>query len=118
MRILLVLVSLCVAFAAGDATGKGRRSSSSSVPRTQYVHGYDRADGIHVNGYYRSPGSRGSVGIARATSATAGLGGFDADDTGWAKGLSKQIDTKPAVKPECAYADVMTNEEIAVCRQE
>ena len=107
MRIVVLLILALALTQAVEAKG---RTGSSGAAKTQHVDGYTRADGTHVNGYWRSPGQRPG-GAAGGTSS----GGAPGDDTGWARGMGKQQSDDPK-GGGCVYTDVMTDADLAACR--
>jgi hypothetical protein len=99
--LILCIISSIPAFA------KGSSARSSEGAKTQFVHGYDRADGTHVNSYYRHGPS------ANSYDDSAREGG-EGPMEGGLVGVGKQ-EAKTA-HPVCEYKAVMSDAEIAACR--
>lgn len=94
---------------AGSVFARGHSAGSSG---TVSVRGYTRADGTHVSAYTReAPGSRSTA----SSSAYGGASPID-DDVNWSEGMGR----KPVSSPKtvgCVYSDVMTDDQIAACKQ-
>ncbi len=76
------------------------------------VSRYTRADGTHINGYWRSAGQRAATDGGGTTIG----GGSAIDDSGWARGMRKQQSDDPKTASGYVYKDVMTDVDLAACR--
>ena len=113
--LLSLFIAVAVAGIFPDAVAKGGSHGggghASSGGKSVHVNGYYRANGTYVEGYWRSaPGAAGGSDV---------LGPNDALPAFAAEQMTIPVSKKNAEQPKliCEFKSVMTDEEIALCRQ-
>lgn len=99
------------------ASARGGGHSGGSV----HVSGYTRANGTYVHDYYRSAPGTAEHSYGSPSSSGGGTSGayegMDSNKTEQARLSASMVAAQQSSEPHCEFKAVMTDEEIARCKQ-